>query len=428
MTESSGSQKKKLPANEAKSGLTNARPEVKALPAATPRKRVPDARNLTTIGASVRDAIAACVGRALTAFALAEIAVLQADADFREEAPMFDNDSDRAPDKPWQTFDNLVSDEPEKGVTAPITVATDVKMGITSLLIAIADLVNESGKLPAVGPLASLAGTSWRESNIVRLMMAVTAQAKPLLREDPMSRDLDFPLVFRQKFEAIVSSKALVDPGSDTVARLFLNFVKVVAWHAAVLAYEGEHLTLNRVTFYSIIASMQASVSADDAPVVRDVLSYIRGQVEAWEAAIARVKAAKKKALPAGRPKATANIRQANASPKSAVSPQTDESQADEHQVEKEERGSTEPETGTLSTPEFNLVTEEDTPEASASAEALDPAPPKKAAAPPKKAATPPKKAATPPLKAATPPLKAAPIAPELNYDTFLDEIENAGL
>ena len=98
------------------------------LPPATPRARVPGARNLTTIGSGIRDAVAGCVGKALSAFSLAQIAILQKDSDFREETPMFDNGPDSTAEKPWQTFDNLIADEAEKGVTAPITVTTDVNV------------------------------------------------------------------------------------------------------------------------------------------------------------------------------------------------------------------------------------------------------------------------------------------------------------
>lgn len=277
---------------------------------ATPRKHVPDARKLTTTSGSLRDAIAGCCGKAVATFALAEIAVLQADADFREEEPMFDNDGEHAPDKPWQTFDNLVADEPDKAVTQPITVMTDVKMALAALLVGVADLVNKVGKLPAVDPLGHLARASWREANIVQLMLATTARARHLLRADPLCRELDYPLVFRQKFEALVASKALVDPGADAISRLFLDFIKVVAWHAAVRAYEQERLTLNRVTFFGILASMEAGLSEEESPVVRDVLNLVRTQIETWEAAVAAAKAkkaaAKKADAPAKKPAALA--------------------------------------------------------------------------------------------------------------------------
>jgi len=277
--------------------MTDQRKNDTPLPA-TPRKRVPGARNLVTTGAGVRDAVAACAGRALTTFALAQIAVLQADANNREELPRLDNESDSAPAKPWQTFDNLISDDPEKATTAPVTIATEVKMGCAVLLVAVADLANHRKKLPPADPLGPLGQAAWREANVVRLMTAATARMRHLLRRDPLCRDLDYPMVFRQKFEAIVASKAYVDPGADQVARLFVDFLKALAWYAGVHAYEGEHLTLNAVTFYSFLASLAAVVPEEDEPVVRDVLSLVQDQVGQWSAARAQAAAAKKRPAP----------------------------------------------------------------------------------------------------------------------------------
>ena len=381
---------------------------------ATPRKHVRDARNLTTMSGSLRDAIAGCCGKAVATFALAEIAVLQADAILREEEPMFDNDGDHAPDKPWQTFDNLVADEPDKDVKQPITVMTDVKMALAALLVGVADLVNEVGKLPAVDPLGHLARTSWREANIVRLMLATTARARHLLRATPLCRELDYPLVFRQKFEALVASKALVDPGADAISRLFLDFIKVVAWHAAVRAYEPEHLTLNRVTFYVILASMEAGLSEEESPVVRDVLNLVRTQIESWEMkrlAMKKLAAtpAKAKAEPAAEAKAKAAAPAAGAAkpatpkaePAEPATPKTEPAEPATPKTETAKPATPKTETAKPATPK--------TEPAEPGAGAAKPATPKTAAAP----------------KAAAKPTAAAPIAPELDYDNLLAKINN---
>src|SRR5271166_808881 len=141
---------------------------------ATPRRRVANARNLSKMSSSQVAAIAGCIGKAVNVFALARIVVLQADSGFREEEPMFDNESDSAPAKPWQSFENLTSADPVKAVTAPVTIMTDVKIALTALFVAVADLVNSSGKLPAAGPLEHLAASPAREANIVRFLRAAT--------------------------------------------------------------------------------------------------------------------------------------------------------------------------------------------------------------------------------------------------------------
>ena len=381
---------------------------------ATPRKHVPDARRLTTTSGSLRDAIAGCCGKAVATFALAQIAVLQADANLREEEPMFDNDSEHAPDKLWQTFDNLVADEPDKAVTQPITVMTDVKMALAALLVGAADLVNQVGKLPAVDPLGHLARTSWREANIVRLMLATTARARHLLRADPLCRELDYPLVFRQKFEALVASKTLVDPGADAISRLFLDFIKVVAWHAAVRAYEQERLTLNRVTFFGTLASMEASLSEEESPVVRDVLNLVRTQIEAWEVAVAQAKAKKpaaKKAAPAKKPAAAPAKKPAAAPAKKAEPAEAKAPEAKAPAPEAKADLPADPAAAVVP-PAAELT------EAKAEPAAAPKAAPKAAAKP----AAPKAAAAAAPKAAAKPP---APVAPELDYDNLLAEIND---
>jgi hypothetical protein len=268
-------------------------------PATTgPAPRVSRARDLTTQKVSgPRDAIAGTIGKVLTAFSLAEIAILQEDADRRDELPMFVE----APKKPWQTFANFTDDNPDKDVTAPLTFATDVKMGLAALLIGIADLVNSVGKLPANEPLTLLAASQTREGGIIRLLVAVEKQMKPHLRVNPMNCELGYPSVFRQKFTALVDDKKYVDPGAELIAHLFFNFLKVIAWHAAVIAYEHEHLTLNRPTLFAILAQLAASVPETEMHLARDVLSYVRDQVEKWAHAQAQVKAkAVKKPTAAG--------------------------------------------------------------------------------------------------------------------------------
>ena len=249
-----------------------------SLAPATPRRHVPNARRLAAINSSLKAAIGRCCGQAFETFALAQIDILQADANFREEEPMFTNTGEQAPDnKLWQTFDNYISDEPNKVVKKPVTIMADVKMGLAALLVGIADLVNEAGT-----DLGSLAGARWREANIVRLMLAATASSSHVLRADPLCRELNYPQALRQKFEALVTVKSLVDPGG-AILNLFLGFIKVIAWYAAVFAYEQGHYTLNRVNLFGIIALMEAGFPEKEAPVVRDVLSLMR---ERWSAAI----------------------------------------------------------------------------------------------------------------------------------------------
>ena len=243
---------------------------------------VPDSRTLASMAASLRNATADCCGKAVAAFVLAAIKGLQDLATAHGEYAEFDNDGEDAPERPWQSFDNLIAEAPEKKLAQPVTVMADAKMALAALLVELADLINGVGKLPAADPLGHLARAPWRGASVVRLMVAVTARCRLLLCADPPCRDHDYPAVFRRKLEALVASKALIDPGADAVTRLFVDFVKVVAWHAAVRAYEHGRLTLNRSTFLSVIASMEAGLSREEAPAARDVLSLLRTHLDVW--------------------------------------------------------------------------------------------------------------------------------------------------
>jgi hypothetical protein len=270
-------------------------PEALIAPDAPPlgpaSRHVPNGRELAAIDKSLRESLTRHIRSAVLAFSLAKIAGLQADDHARGEAVRFDNDCVHAPVRLWQSFDNFIADDPNKSVKQPITVTNDVKMGLAVLFTRVADLINEVGKPPrGVDPLEHLVAAPWCESKIVQFMRSAVASARHLLRADPLCRNLEYDQGFRLKLEGLVASKALITPGADSISQLFLDFIKVVAWHAAVRAYEQEHLTLNRITFYSILASMEAGLPPADTPVVRDVLSLVRAQVETWGAAVAAAK------------------------------------------------------------------------------------------------------------------------------------------
>jgi cell division protein FtsN len=378
-------------------------------------RHVPNARELAAIDKTLRESLARNIRSAVLAFSLAKIAGLQADDHARGEAVRLDNDSVHAPAKPWQTFDNLIADEPDKSVKQPITITNDVKMGLAVLFTRAADLINEVGKPPrGVDPLEHLAGAPWREAKIVQFMRSAVASARHLLRADPLCRNLEYDQGFRLKLEGLVASKALITPGADSISQLFLDFIKVVAWHAAVRAYEQEHLTLNRITFYSILASMEAGLPPADAPVVRHVLSLVRAQVETWGVAVA---AAKKPA--AAKKRAAAKAKQPPATEADAADP---EAEAADPEPDADVDADADPDVDVDSESEPEVMPAKAAPAKAAPAKAA-PAKVAPAKAAPAKAA--PAKVA--PAKAApakVAPAKAAPaMASELNYDSLLEDL-----
>lgn len=214
-----------------------------------------------TISDSVGKAIEQNIGKSLTYHTLAAIKARQDIAAEHGWEQCLDNEGDRVGDKLWMSHD-VYEGKSNTSFTSPVTVSPDVKKAIAHLLYSAATLIVTGGKLPAVDPLAHL--TALPNSDIFALMVAVVGNAKHLLCVDPLCRDYDYPKIFKGLLESLVPKK-MVDPGSDTIAKLFVDFIKVIAWHAAQRAYEAEHLTLNWATLLGIIASMASIPSAYDA-------------------------------------------------------------------------------------------------------------------------------------------------------------------
>jgi hypothetical protein len=253
--------------------------------------RVDNAHKLSDLDDRWRNGTAACIGTALTKFTLARIAVLQHESDLREEVPMFSGEDEEG--RTWQTFDNILADDPEKDVTSPVTVMSDVKMGLVSLFLGFADLAYAS-KLKNVRALAELSDVPCLEGRAARAVLAVVGGMRHLLAVHPLCRDAGYAKAFRAKFEAALDDrKNRVDPGSEDIAAVFLEFIKAVSWHVGTRAYEQGRLTLNWDTFRGMVASMEASVPEADGPAVRDALALMRDSVYWWRLSTSQEKAKK---------------------------------------------------------------------------------------------------------------------------------------
>jgi hypothetical protein len=256
------------------------------------RRRTPNARDVDTMSESLRESIGTLIARMVTTGALARIADLQSVSNAYDEEEQFDNNSLEGDDRLWHTFDSVVSGSTDKKRAWPITVMTDAKIALTSLLVAIADLANTTGKLPVDAPVEFLVNTSWRESNIIRLQIELMRQQHLISNGAALGRNLDFPEKFRQKFEALVRRAADVDPGSATIAKVFMMFIKFIAWHAGTTAYEQGRVTLNRKALCTILASFESMLPAAAAPLARDTLNFVHVQLDRWDALAARTKLA----------------------------------------------------------------------------------------------------------------------------------------
>lgn len=280
-------------------------------------------RSVLSMSESIRGATFKQIGDALVSFTLAEISILQQyDAD-HEMTPMFDNTFIPDDEKGWQTFENLISVAPDKNVSTPITVMTDAKVCLTALFVATADLINSFGKLPAEEPIKALCACKSEEATLVRFMAGAVEHMQPHLRKSPLSRDLDYNSVFRHKLEALVASKNLVDPGADQVSHLFVDFLKVVAWRAALRTYECEHLTLNRAALLDIMAGLEASVPTAVIETVRPSINFARAQLSKWDHSLlaSKVKSPPKKASQGAPAKAATKPPVKAKTPTKAVTP-----------------------------------------------------------------------------------------------------------
>lgn len=275
---------------------------------------------LTGFSRAICENTAACAGKALLEFSLAAIANLQGQSVEREEVPQFTEKNEKG--KAWMSFDHVIEGGSDRSFVRPVTVSTDVKIGLTAVLFAVVNLAGARGaKVPSDNPAAALAARPYREASFVRVMLGATARMAHVLLREPLNRELSYPLVFSQKLNALVNKACLVDPGTTAVARLYMSFIKVIAWFAAVRAYESGHLTINREVFYTVFASLEAVVPEDVAADVPVSLAYIKAEVDAWELAAAQAKAAAK--APAKKPTAPAAPTAAAATAAAAATPAT---------------------------------------------------------------------------------------------------------
>lgn len=262
-----------------------AAPHYRASPLLPP---TPNARIPGDLDKVLRVAIGKHFQNIIQAFTLARIQQLQVNDELVEGAPGY---SDlyfpaKGEPKPWQSFEayQLQLDTPRlaKGAPkppkptppkSPVTVSTDTKNALASLLLAVADLARHFGH-GLKEPLEQLAGANFREANLVRFMMRVVAHFHPLLAGDPMNREMGLTLKLRQKLAALTGG--LVDFGLESIVRLVFDFVKAISWLAAARGYGTEKcLTLNLQTLYAIFNTMGAFLPLEEDSLARGVINHI---------------------------------------------------------------------------------------------------------------------------------------------------------
>jgi hypothetical protein len=238
--------------------------------------RIAGARELLDLSAGD---IAYC-GRALDTFVLAQLAALSEDAKGRGAPRAFAGEGPRG--RPWQTFAALVAGAPRRGAAAPVVVTLGAKAALAAALLGLADLARGAASC-AGASVEGLAELPWREACLARLLLACRAGAGHLLRSGPLSRDLDLATGLERRLGAAPARRRDYGCGS-ALAPLFLDFVRLLAWHAATLAWQRrERLTLNAPTLFGIIGTLEACHPLGAA--AHEALGFLRERLECWERA-----------------------------------------------------------------------------------------------------------------------------------------------
>lgn len=284
----------------------------------------------------------------------------------------------------YDTFENSLSEEPVKGLKRPLTVMEDAKILLVACFASLVSVVNDVGALPANGVKDFLVNARAAHAAPVRFMVYTAETMWPHITAGSLSRDLDSVECFRAKIEALVQTKAHVDPGAEELARIFIRFLKCVAWATANFAVESK-VTLNGKFLRSVFRTFGALPNVDAGEALMEFFDEQRDFVAEPAPKAAPAKAAPKAATKAGA-KTGAKAAPAKAAPEQAAAKEAPKAAPKDAEV----------------------------PDTAAPAKAAS----AKAAPAPAKAA--PAKAA--PTKAAPAPAKAAPSS-DFNYDDLLTDL-----
>jgi len=181
-----------------------------------------------------------------------------------------------SPENGYDSFDNVVSDEPVKRLKRPIVVMRDAKTLLASLFATIVSVVNEGGRVPAANIKGHLVNVDALRKDQVSFMVFVAEAMWPLITSGRLDRELDATAAFRSKIEALVTTKAYVEASSGELARIFVRFLKCVAW--ATANFHVEHrVTMNAWFLKGLVRNFGAlhEVAYDEL-----MSEFFRGQIE----------------------------------------------------------------------------------------------------------------------------------------------------
>ena len=226
-----------------------------------------------------RSAIANTIGKALTLFSLARIEELNKDVESRGGEPAFIDDEK----KKYQTLKNIISQNPEKGLSSPVVVSVEIKNILTSMFISISDLINANAKSTPQNLIMDLMEIKCKESNILKIMCAANRdELRYCICRGELSRDFNFIEFFTLKLKDTISNVNYIDPGGADIAKIFVNFLKYIALCAANRAHSyGCSVTINSKLLIDVILNLEPFIHCTQ--IIIDASDYIRVKLTEWE-------------------------------------------------------------------------------------------------------------------------------------------------
>ena len=162
----------------------------------------------------------------------------------------------------WDSYENQISNEPKRNLTHPVTVMKGAGIALAQLSAAIAAAITQSVPdhvFTSENIVDELRKCDTKSSPTVRMIVDVTrnVHVQKCINTANMKRDFDFVKIFKVKFRALIG-KEITELGKENLARLYVDFLRFVAWNCANSAWEtknGQKFTLNGEHLMSIIRS-----------------------------------------------------------------------------------------------------------------------------------------------------------------------------
>ena len=198
--------------------------------------------------------------------------------------------------KRWDGFLGSLEDPKKRkaagvAVVAPFSVSTEAATALLAPLLDICNVAIQLGSLPASGTVGALVASKKPGCGVVAALAAIGAHMGPMLRGCHLGRDFGSEEVFSEKIGALIPAKAYSLRGGVELARLYVAFLRAVAWFAGGGAWSATKFTLNLGQLWVILSSMQ--LCTPDSPLVADMLTSAKEQIDAMAEAKTRAAAAK---------------------------------------------------------------------------------------------------------------------------------------